>query len=122
MNCRFDAALIIREFRVVLFFLCSENSYHVELQLGDACETDSDCGTGLYCFSCAAAFDGSQCVRTTATPQFSIVVSPPSISLQDLESLLFFILQDFLCAFICFLFFIDLSRFCFFKYGNVIIL
>ncbi|PIN06357.1 hypothetical protein CDL12_21079 [Handroanthus impetiginosus] len=43
------------------------------MQIGDECSTDADCETGLYCFSCAAAFSGSNCVRSTATNQFHIL-------------------------------------------------
>ncbi|KAL3844582.1 hypothetical protein ACJIZ3_001985 [Penstemon smallii] len=42
-------------------------------KVGDDCSRDEDCGAGLYCFSCAAAFDGSQCVRSIATDQFNLL-------------------------------------------------
>lgn len=42
-------------------------------KLGDGCSSDSDCGAGLYCFACEAGFDGSKCVRATATNQFTLL-------------------------------------------------
>ncbi|KAI3462864.1 hypothetical protein Pfo_019527 [Paulownia fortunei] len=52
---------------------CSDGTCNV----GDECSTDADCKAGLYCFSCAAAFSGSRCVRSTATNQFHINNSLP---------------------------------------------
>ncbi|XP_051121028.1 PI-PLC X domain-containing protein At5g67130 isoform X2 [Andrographis paniculata] len=40
--------------------------------VGDECSNNGGCGEGLSCLACAAAFEGSQCVRTTATNQFSL--------------------------------------------------
>ncbi|GER49290.1 PLC-like phosphodiesterases superfamily protein [Striga asiatica] len=42
-------------------------------KVGDECSTDSDCGRGLYCFSCKTDFDGNRCVRSTATNQFTLL-------------------------------------------------
>ncbi|KAL8044233.1 hypothetical protein ABFX02_08G033600 [Erythranthe guttata] len=42
-------------------------------QVGDDCSSDADCGSGMYCFTCRPEFDGSKCVRSTATNQFTIV-------------------------------------------------
>ncbi|KAM0033443.1 hypothetical protein Hdeb2414_s0016g00486211 [Helianthus debilis subsp. tardiflorus] len=44
-------------------------------KLGDDCEADRDCETGLYCFSCPQEYSGSKCVRSTATPVFNLLVS-----------------------------------------------
>lgn len=44
-------------------------------QLGDDCSSDGDCGAGLYCLACSAAFRGSKCVRSTATNQFKLLNS-----------------------------------------------
>ncbi|XP_047963456.1 PI-PLC X domain-containing protein At5g67130 isoform X1 [Salvia hispanica] len=40
-------------------------------KVGDDCSSGSDCGPGLYCLSCEV--EGSKCVRTTATNQFSLL-------------------------------------------------
>ncbi|KAL0377619.1 UNVERIFIED_CONTAM: PI-PLC X domain-containing protein [Sesamum radiatum] len=42
-------------------------------KVGDGCPSGGDCGAGLFCSSCDAAFEGSRCVRSTATNQFNIV-------------------------------------------------
>ncbi|XP_011099035.1 PI-PLC X domain-containing protein At5g67130-like [Sesamum indicum] len=42
-------------------------------KVGDGCSSGGDCGAGLFCSSCDAAFEGSRCVRSTATNQFNIV-------------------------------------------------
>ncbi|KAJ0712302.1 putative PLC-like phosphodiesterase, TIM beta/alpha-barrel domain superfamily [Helianthus annuus] len=42
-------------------------------KLGDDCEADRDCETGLYCFSCPQEYSGSKCVRSTATPVFNLL-------------------------------------------------
>ncbi|KAL2499846.1 PLC-like phosphodiesterases superfamily protein [Abeliophyllum distichum] len=48
---------------------CSNGS----CQIGDECSTNADCEAGLYCFSCAASFSGSRCVRSIATNQFQLL-------------------------------------------------
>nr|GEW26789.1 PI-PLC X domain-containing protein At5g67130 [Tanacetum cinerariifolium] len=42
-------------------------------KLLDSCESDGDCETGLYCFSCPQGYPGSKCVRFTATPIFNLM-------------------------------------------------
>lgn len=42
-------------------------------KLGDECNSDEDCGTGLYCFDCALEFDGKRCVRSSITDQFKLI-------------------------------------------------
>ncbi|KAI4339609.1 hypothetical protein MLD38_024528 [Melastoma candidum] len=42
-------------------------------RLMDECSSDSDCGPGLYCFSCLGQFSGSRCVRSTVTNQFTLL-------------------------------------------------
>ncbi|KAK6152638.1 hypothetical protein DH2020_012277 [Rehmannia glutinosa] len=42
-------------------------------KIGDDCSRDTDCETGLYCFSCATTFSGSKCVRSTSTNPFHIM-------------------------------------------------
>jgi hypothetical protein len=38
-------------------------------QIGDECNVDADCSSGLYCSLCAAAGDVSTtCIRSQATP------------------------------------------------------
>ncbi|CAA0828303.1 PLC-like phosphodiesterases superfamily protein [Striga hermonthica] len=44
-----------------------------DCKVGDECSTDSDCGRGLYCFSCRTDFDGNRCVRSIATNQFTLL-------------------------------------------------
>ncbi|XP_057491030.1 PI-PLC X domain-containing protein At5g67130-like [Actinidia eriantha] len=53
----------------VLGLLCSNG----DCKLLDECSSDGDCGSGLYCFSCAEEFSGSRCVRSTVTDQFKLV-------------------------------------------------
>lgn len=42
-------------------------------KVGEDCSSGSDCGEGLYCLSCNAALEGSKCVRSAATNQFSLL-------------------------------------------------
>ncbi|XP_077210315.1 PLC-like phosphodiesterases superfamily protein isoform X2 [Tasmannia lanceolata] len=44
-----------------------------ECKLLDECSSDSDCVTGMYCFSCLEGFSSSRCVRSTITDQFKLL-------------------------------------------------
>ncbi|KAL4360442.1 hypothetical protein GQ457_04G010770 [Hibiscus cannabinus] len=67
------AVLLITSSVITSTFACSNG----QCQLGDGCSSDADCQTGLSCFSCAGAFEGSRCVRSTATNLFQINNSLP---------------------------------------------
>ncbi|GMI75313.1 PHOSPHOLIPASE C-LIKE 1 [Hibiscus trionum] len=54
-------------------FACSNG----QCKLGDECSSDADCQTGLSCLSCSEAFEGSRCIRSSATNQFQITNSLP---------------------------------------------
>ncbi|KAK2413161.1 PI-PLC X domain-containing protein [Trifolium repens] len=48
---------------------CSNGS----CRLLDECNSDEDCGAGLYCFSCPLGFSGQRCVRSSVTDQFKLI-------------------------------------------------
>ncbi|XP_045798873.1 PI-PLC X domain-containing protein At5g67130-like isoform X2 [Trifolium pratense] len=47
---------------------CSNGS----CKLLDECNSNEDCGAGLYCFSCTG-FSGQRCVRSSVTDQFKLI-------------------------------------------------
>lgn len=59
---------------VSVLFTVSRACSNGECKELDKCTSDSDCGTGLYCFSCInEAFSGPICVRSDITDQFKLV-------------------------------------------------
>ncbi|XAR71314.1 hypothetical protein NMG60_11028519 [Bertholletia excelsa] len=48
-------------------------SLNGECKLLEECKSDSDCGAGLYCFSCPQGFSGLRCVRSSITNQFNLL-------------------------------------------------
>ncbi|KAG5527711.1 hypothetical protein RHGRI_028601 [Rhododendron griersonianum] len=58
---------------VLVLFSVARACSNGQCKLLDGCTTNADCGTGLYCFSCALGFTGSRCVRSAFTDQFKLV-------------------------------------------------
>ncbi|XP_057769850.1 PI-PLC X domain-containing protein At5g67130-like isoform X2 [Salvia miltiorrhiza] len=65
--------LVVAITTALLLFKLGSACSNGACKVGDNCSSDSDCGPGLYCFSCEAGFDGSKCVRTAATNQFTLL-------------------------------------------------
>ncbi|KAL5553596.1 hypothetical protein UlMin_040997 [Ulmus minor] len=42
-------------------------------QVGEGCSSDGDCAAGLHCSSCDVEFEGSRCVRSNFTNQYTLV-------------------------------------------------